>query len=106
VTGSRDTTTVAAQALYLLNDPFVLERSQALAQRVLASGTDDAARIDLACRLALSRHATPNELARATSYLSEYQTASQGEGASDPRLAAWTSFCQALLASAEFRYNK
>ena len=35
VTGSRDNTTVAPQALYLLNDPFVRDTSLALADRVL-----------------------------------------------------------------------
>ena len=35
VTGDRDTTTVAPQALYLLNDPFVRSESRALADRLL-----------------------------------------------------------------------
>ena len=35
VTGSRDTTTVATQALYLLNDPFVRRQSLDLAERLL-----------------------------------------------------------------------
>ncbi len=37
VTGARDTTTVAPQALYLLNDPFVRTESQALAGAVARS---------------------------------------------------------------------
>ena len=54
VTGSRDTTTVATQALYLLNDPFVRRQSLALAERLLArTDLDDAGRVDLAYRLAL-----------------------------------------------------
>ena len=39
VTGSRDTTTVATQALYLLNDPFVRRQSLALAERLLRTPT-------------------------------------------------------------------
>jgi cytochrome c553 len=76
VTGDRDTTTVAPQALYLLNDPFVMSQSRALAERVLEPAhLSDVQRIDLAYRLALGRHATSAETARVSTYLAEYQTA-------------------------------
>ena len=76
VTGSRDTTTVATQALYLLNDPFVRRQSLALAERLLArSGSDDAGRIDWAYRLALGRTATTGEIERALRYLADYEAA-------------------------------
>ncbi|MBI2804025.1 MAG: PSD1 domain-containing protein [Planctomycetes bacterium] len=106
VVGSRDATTVATQALYLLNDPFVRQQSQALAQRVLAGkGQSDARRITLAYALTLSRPATAKEIERATSYIADYENAAREEkSVQSPRLAAWSSFCQALLASAEFRY--
>jgi Protein of unknown function (DUF1553)/Protein of unknown function (DUF1549)/Planctomycete cytochrome C len=159
VTGSRDATTVATQALYLLNDPFVRSQALAIAQRLLASGeTDDAERVNRAYRLTLSRMATSLELERALGYLADYaagtsellaaaapstprSTSIAAAGADDsaaadsgakkdppenpdavdqsdelakdepiaassPELAAWASFCQALLGSAEFRYLK
>ena len=63
VTGSRDTTTVAPQALYLLNDPFVLQQSLALAERLLQrTDLDDAGRIQLAYRLTVGRPATAKEI--------------------------------------------
>ena len=106
VTGSRDTTTVATQALYLLNDPFVRQQAQGLATRVLArKELDDAARLKVVYQLALSRPATANEIERATSYITDYAAAaSEEKSVQNPRQAAWSSFCQALLASAEFRY--
>ena len=108
VTGSRDTTTVAPQALYLLNDPFVLQQSGALAKRLLdRTGLDDSARINLAFRLALGRSASEKEIAGAKFYLGDYEARIREEGAEtkiDARAAAWASFSQALLASAEFRY--
>src|SRR5262249_41709074 len=62
VTGGRDATTVAPQALYLLNDPFVWRQSLALADGLLArKGSDDAGRIDAAYRLTLGRPATAKE---------------------------------------------
>jgi cytochrome c553 len=107
VTGSRDTTTVAPQALYLLNDPFVLHQAQALSRRLEQPDMDDAGRILLAYRLTMGRPATTQEIERARRYLEDYEAASRAEGARTPlgpRAAAWASFCQALLASAEFRY--
>ncbi len=97
VTGSRDSTTVATQALYLLNDPFVRQQAQRLAARLVKHSTDDDARIDLAYRLTLGRPASAKEVERAKTYISDY-------AAADSPNAAWASFSQALLASAEFRF--
>jgi len=108
VTGSRDTTTVAPQALYLLNDPFVLQQSETLAKKLRDhAGLDDTGRISLAFRWTLNRPATQKEVAGATFYLGDYEARLHEEAAEskiDARAAAWASFSQALLASAEFRY--
>jgi hypothetical protein len=106
VTGRRDTTTVAPQALYLLNDPFVRQQAQALAQRVLSRpNLDDSGRINLVYRLAVGRTATGREIERVKGYLAEYQAlAREGSAPADASTSAWASFCQALLGSAEFRY--
>ncbi|MDA0835576.1 MAG: DUF1553 domain-containing protein [Planctomycetota bacterium] len=102
VTGRRDATTVATQALYLLNDPFVQQQAAALTTRLTSrTDLDDVGRIDLAYRWAFARTATETETTRGTMYLTEY-AALPGQD----EKAAWTSFCQALLASAEFRYIK
>ncbi|OAI53249.1 hypothetical protein AYO44_04250 [Planctomycetaceae bacterium SCGC AG-212-F19] len=111
VTGSRDTTTVATQALYLLNDPFVRQQSFALAERVLQrSDIDDPGRLQSAYRLTLGRPATAAEVERAQRYLGEYEKALRQRvvagSAPAPTTAAWASFCQVLLASAEFRYAR
>ncbi len=65
VTGRREQTTVAPQALYLLNDPFVRRQSLELAQHVLhVEVSNDADRLQLAYRLTLGRTATPSEIDR------------------------------------------
>ncbi|APW63579.1 PSD1 and planctomycete cytochrome C domain-containing protein [Paludisphaera borealis] len=91
VTGSRDTTTVATQALYFLNDPFVRRHSLTLADRLLArTELDDAARLELAYRLTLGRGPTPAEVERGRRFLAEYETseadviASNGEASHGP----------------------
>jgi hypothetical protein len=104
VTGSRDTTTVPTQALYLLNDPFVRQQSQLLAQLLLERKGDDDARLQFAYQLTMNRPASAKDLERARGYIADYETAAREEGTANPRLAAWASFCQAVLASAEFRY--
>lgn len=107
VTGSRDTTTVAPQALYLLNDPFVRQQAAALAQLVQQRpAEDESQRIDWAYRRTVGRPAMAEEIARVQQYLADYAAAvqSQEKPPANPQEAAWVSFCHALLASAEFRY--
>jgi len=98
IVGRREITTVPTQALFLLNSKFVTTQAGAMAERVLQAG-DERARIDLAFQLAFARSATNEEQARAIAFLAECNT--DGKVA---ELQAWTTFCQALLASAEFRY--
>jgi len=75
VTGNRDVTTVASQALYSLNDPFVRREAAAMAKRLLAeSSYDDDARIALAYRTALGRAPTPAETARTRGFLADYES--------------------------------
>jgi hypothetical protein len=101
VTGGRDTTTVATQALYLLNDPLVKQQSAAMTRRVLQDGRDDGTAIAAAYRLAFGRNATEAEVERVRGYLKDYAAAQKTP---DSKTAAWASFCHALFASAEFRY--
>jgi mono/diheme cytochrome c family protein len=85
VTGSRDATTVATQALYNLNDPFVRRQALNLADRLLApADLDDSARIVLAYRLTLGRAPTSAEIARAKSYLAAYESTAGQVIASTP----------------------
>ena len=105
VTGSRDTTTVATQALYLLNDRFVQSQALALAKDVLhPADAGDADRIRTVYQRSLGRQPTGPEIDRATTFLAEYESAAREAQTAEPRRAAWSSFCQAVLASAEFRY--
>ena len=76
VTGHRDTTTVATQALYLLNDPFVRRQALDLAGRVLdQEEPDDDARVDLAYRLTLGRSPTAAEVERTKGFLADFESA-------------------------------
>jgi hypothetical protein len=102
VTGERADTTGPAQALYFLNGPFVIRQADALADRVLAIEGDQAHRVAQAYRIALARSPTALQRDRAIAFLREFATR---RGGADPERGAWSAFCQALLASAEFRYR-
>ena len=98
VTGRRDSSTVAPQALYLMNHPFIMEQAQSAARRFLAlSAPDNSVRLDRAYRIALGRFPTSDEREVALKYLSL-------ENSEAERLEQWTQLSQALFASLDFRY--
>jgi hypothetical protein len=73
VTGQRDTTTVPAQALFMLNSPFVRDASARLADALIAeTNRTDAQRIAAAYERILSREPTPREVTRATAFIKDY----------------------------------
>jgi len=98
-TGQRNTTTVPTQALFFLNDPFVHVQAEKFAARLLQGAADDAARIDLAHRMAYGRPATLDETRAGELYLRKYEQTSKAGAA-----AAWTSYCRVLFAADEFIY--
>ena len=106
VVGQRDVTTVATQALYMMNSPLVREQSQHAARRILAdqAATDDA-RIDLAFRLAFGRMPQEAERQSAHAFLRDFeQSVESSKPLDEKRRAAWAGLCHSLFASAEFRY--
>jgi hypothetical protein len=74
VTGQRETTTVPAQALYLLNSAFVRRQSLSLAGALLANRElSRTARIRLAYRLTLGRAPRNGEVLRASGFLDAFE---------------------------------
>ncbi len=106
VVGQRDVTTVAPQALYLMNSPVVLEQAESLAKRVLESGADDdKSRANRLFEHTLSRPADSQELADVLAFVKSYGDSLPSDlKPQERKMQAWTSVCHTLLASAEFRY--
>ena len=95
VNGVRDVTTVAPQALFMLNNSFVVDAAKRAAERVLAQDvSDDNARVRYAYAYTLGRYPTDAEMARSLAFLAQ---------GAEPK-SSWTELTQALYASAEFRY--
>jgi len=119
VTGSRDTTNVPAQALFLLNGDMVASASRKLAERVTAAyptgpaggvGASFDQRLALAFWITLGRSPTPNERTAAWNFFQKFpgnwskgDTSSPGLKDAEDVKAAWTSFCRSLFATSDFR---
>ena len=107
VNAHRSITTVAPQALYVMNSPFVLEQAKAFAAQLMGMKTlSEADRVKLAYMKAYSRPATADEAQKCQNFLSKYaDSLSPGEpDAAKRRQKAWESLTQIILASNEFLY--
>jgi hypothetical protein len=102
VTGQRSTSTVAPQALFLTNHPFILEQSTLAARRLLGETIEsDVRRVEQVFWLALGRPPAAAETAIAVAFVSS----GGGEaGSTAGRVEAWARVVQALIASPDFRY--
>ena len=105
--GARPTTTVAPQALLLMNGPQVREWAESFARRVEADtpGAEVPAQLNRAYLLALGRPATVKEQASGATFL-KVQTASY-EADQKPKASslALADFCQVLFGLNEFAYE-
>jgi len=105
--GKREITTVPSQALYLMNSTFVLGAAEAMARTLLEEeGLRGAALAKEAFYRSYSRPPTEAELLATQQYIGQFLETATAENLSseEARLLALTTFCQSLLASAEFRY--
>jgi hypothetical protein len=103
--GERPTTTIAPQALLLLNNASSRKQAMAFAKRVRPSAEvrpDDA--ISRAYRLALVRQPTADELATAVAFFDAQRASYRQAGHEDAADLAMTDLCQAVLCLNEFVY--
>ena len=95
VIGRRDITTVSTQALFMMNNPLVLEQSNTLAALLARRHpSQPEARVQLAYEMAFGRLPESDEERRALAFVMHIGDSPD----------AWSALCQALFASAEFRY--
>jgi hypothetical protein len=107
IAGERATTTIPAQSLYLMNNPFVISQAEATAERLLVAGESDAGRLTRAYKLFLARPPSERERRTALDFLNRYAETVSTEKASanKARQAAWSALCQSLFASTEFSHR-
>jgi hypothetical protein len=105
--GQRQSTTVAPQALFMMNSQFVAEQSQRMAERLFAEEpSDDATRVNRAWRLAYSRPPSADEVAFSLKYVAAYSGhyKTQFPDRTDVELRSWQSLCRAIMAANEFMF--
>ena len=87
VTGAREVTTGATQALFLMNDSHVLRTADAFADRLLAMDGDENDRIETAFELALGREPDTGERRLVRGFLDDYRNAFAKEAPTASRRA-------------------
>jgi hypothetical protein len=96
IVARRTSSMVAPQALFLMNDAWVLDRIRQLARR--AGSGDEEARIQAAYRLLYGRPAAANEAALGREFLKS------SDAGSPSTLGAWELYVQALVMANEFMF--
>jgi cytochrome c553 len=108
--GDRPSTTIAPQALLLLNNPNVRKSARAFAARLLpALDRSTAEAVRGGYRIALCRDPQPEELADSAAFIERQRALHENDSPidghrSDAREAALLDFCQVLLCLNEFVY--
>ncbi len=105
--GDRAATTIASQALFMMNSAIVAQSAENLARMLLNDNRlSDRNRLGRACQCILGRPATALDLADWSAFLERYESTalSNGEDRAARRRSAWQGLCRALFSSNEFVY--
>ena len=96
VNGNRADSTIAPQALYLMNSPLVLRATESMAEALLKEGDlTNAQRVQRLYAQVFNRRPTVKETQRAVVFINNF---------AQDRLASWQALSQALVSSNEFLY--
>jgi hypothetical protein len=100
IVGTRESSNTANQALYMMNNRFVIQQSDALARRVAEISTQLPAQIRYLFLLTYGRQPTSGERSAVASFVRRYSSSSGDPSRGHETLRV---LCHSLLASAEFR---
>ena len=98
--GERVPTTVAPQALALLNSKLMDDKTKSWATKLMKVPTD-AKRVETIYQQAFIRDPTPRELQRALHFNQELRSSLSGND-KERELKSWQALCRVVLASSEF----
>ena len=105
--GQRQSTTVAPQALFMMNSRIVSEATRAMATRLLGNESfSDQERVVEAYASAYGRSPTSAETERALRFVNVYTESWKSRGAQpdEARLKSWQALCRVVLSANEFLY--
>lgn len=98
--GERVATTVAPQALALLNSKLMEDKTRSWAEKIMRLQADSE-RVESIYRQALLRAPSPKEMERALAFTRDIRPSLAGNER-ERELKSWQSFCRVILASSEF----
>jgi mono/diheme cytochrome c family protein len=98
--GMRHATTTPPQALFLMNNAFVVEQAKAFAARPDVAALKDEERTSRMYVLAYGRPAEPEEVALGLQFVKQ----AAADKAGPNRLSAWEQYAQVLLEANEFAF--
>jgi hypothetical protein len=101
-TGARPQTTVAIQALYLLNDDMVMDLSKATAQLFLKEVAST--RLSHLYEAMFQRTAAEGELKPFLDFIRQTQKQLERDGSENPELEAWSALCHAMFSMSRFQF--
>jgi hypothetical protein len=103
--GERPTTTIAPQALLLMNNPNVRGYARGLARRIAPDArTSPEAAVKTGYLAALARPPSAEELTDAVAFLKQQTASYRAGGEADARELGLADFCQVLMCLNEFVY--
>ncbi|MEW6304894.1 MAG: DUF1549 domain-containing protein [Verrucomicrobiota bacterium] len=102
--GRRVNTTVAPQALLLLNNPHIRASAMDFAKKLESQTTDATDQVQRAFRIALGREAAKSEVKDCLQFIDAQILSYQQDQRENPRQLALADFCQAVIGLNEFIY--
>jgi hypothetical protein len=105
--GKRPSTTVAPQALFMMNSTLVERQSRAMAEALLSAGVEgDSLRVAAAYLRAYGRPPSAAEISGALEFVGRYEShlSTQNVSAAEARVRAWQALCRAIVSASEFVY--
>lgn len=100
----REVSSTAEQALFMLNNDFVMQQGEAIARRLLKAETKPAERVKDLFMLTLGRQPSADELQSSIGFVNDAAEMIKGSSRAERQFAGWSQLCQAMLATAEFRW--
>jgi hypothetical protein len=106
ISGTRQSTVVASQALFMMNSQLVAKQMKKLADQLLADDQlSDGDRVRVLFQSAFSRVSTGSETARAIGFVKEYQrrwAVADPDRMAESHQRAWQALCRAIVGTNEF----
>jgi len=105
--GERAVTTIPAQSLYLMNNPFVIRQAETFALKLLSSSSSDEEKLTQAYLTLFSRSPSEKEKAKAKEFLSGFskRLVKEKNRPTEAKRQSWNALIQAMFASAEFSHR-